>query len=280
MSLIKDALLGISEYFTVNKLLVVCLGILLYEIFLHGRLSRFVQYALGALLVVMVPVTAVILLFYQSAIYEYGFIWSLVPVTAVCAYAGVRFLWDMIPQMEQQGKGKYVAGILAVAGVLFLLGNQGRMQRVTLEEAEERSSYSQVAEHLSEETILWGPRELMQWIRRRNGDVKLVYGLDMWDARAAAYDGDPYEPALINAYEWMRSLEEFAYQVEITTEAVVPVPEELVEGIVGAFDAVEADGGNVIVLPTDAYLRLSEWIPTEYRVQEVAEYQVLRRIDE
>lgn len=280
MSLIKDALLGISEYFTVNKLFVVCLGILLYEIFLHGRLSRFVQYALGALLVVMVPVTAVILLFYQSAIYEYGFIWSLVPVTAVCAYAGVRFLWDMIPQMEQQGKGKYVAGILAVAGVLFLLGNQGRMQRVTLEEAEERSSYSQVAEQLSEGTILWGPRELMQWIRRRNGDVKLVYGLDMWDARAAAYDGDPYEPALISAYEWMRSLEEFAYQVEITTEAVVPVPEELVEGIVGAFDAVEAAGGNVIVLPTDAYLRLSEWIPTEYRVQEVAEYQVLRRIDE
>ncbi len=279
MSLLKDAFLGVSEYFTVNKLIVVCLGILLYEIFAHRRVSVFLKYVIGALLGVLMPVTAAILLVCQSAIYEYGFIWSLVPVAAVCAYAGVRFLWDMIPQMDQQGKGKYVIGALAALGVLFLLGNQGRMQRVTIEEAAERSAYSEVAENLEEGITLWGPRDMMQWIRSRNGDVKLVYGLDMWDAGAAAYDGDPYEQTLIAAYEWMRSLEDFAYQIKITTDAVVPIPEELSAGLAETFKTVETAGGDVIVLPTDAYQRLAEWVPVEYQVQEVAGYTLLQRIE-
>lgn len=279
MSLINDALLGVSEYFTVNKLIVVCLGILLYEIFVHRRVSVFLKYATGALLGVLVPVTAAILLVYQSAIYEYGFLWNFVPVMAVCAYAGVRFLWDMIPQMEQPGRSKYVAGALAVVAVFFLLGNQGRMQRVTMEEAAERSAYNQVAGCLEEGTTLWGPRELMQWVRSRNGHVKLVYGLDMWDAKAAAYDGDPYAQELIVAYEWMRSVEEFAYQMKITTDAVVPLPEELSSGLVEAFQAVTVAGGDSIVLPRDAYQRLEEWIPTEYQVQEVAGYTLLLRIE-
>ena len=119
----------------------------------------------------------------------------------------------------------------------------------------------------------------MQWIRSRRGDVKLVYGLDMWDAKAAVYDGDPYEQEMIEAYEWMRSVEDFAYQVEITTDAVVPISEEIAEGLAEAFGTVEAAGGDVMILPTDAYLRLAEWLPIEYQVQEVAEYTLLQRND-
>lgn len=277
MSRLSDALLGLEEYFAVNKLVAVCFAIILYEVFVHRRLSRFMKYVMVALLAVLVPVTAAVLIVYQTAIYEHGFIWNIVPVTAVCAYAGVRFLWDMIPQMEQQGKSKYVVGVLAVCGVLFLLGNRGGMQRVTLEEAEERSSYGKVAEALESGTVLWGPREMMQWIRSRNGEVKLVYGMDMWDAAAAAYDGDSYSPELISAYEWMCSLEEYAYQVKITTDAVVPVPEEVSCGLAEAFGTIEAVGGDVIVLPSLAYQCLMEWVPGEYQVQEAAGYTLLQR---
>lgn len=277
MSLWKEALLGASDYFTVNKLIVVCFAIILYEIFVHQKLSGFLKYVAGVIILILFPVTAVVFLIYLPGVYEYGFLWNLIPIVAVCAYAGVRFLWDMISGVEHRGKSKYVAGILAVVGVLFLLGNRGRMQKVTLDEAEQRSAYGQVAESLSDETVLWGPRELMQWVRSRNPEVKLVYGLDMWDAQAAAYDGDAYEADLAAAYEWMQELEEFTYQLEITTDVVLPIPDDIVAKLPDALEAVKRGGANVIVLPRIAYQRIAERIPSEYQVEEVADYTLLCR---
>ena len=278
MSLLKEALLGVSEYFTVNKLIVICFAILLYEFFRYQKLSVFLKYVLCILAVIIFPVTAAMLLIYQPDIYDYGFIWTLVPVVAVIAYGGVRFLWDMIPQMEQQGRGRFVIGALAVVGILLLLGNRGCIQRVTLEEADLRSVYGQVAESLSGETTLWGPRELMQYIRSRNAEVKLVYGMDMWDAQAAAYDGDAYTPELIAAYEWMQELEEFAYQLEITTDVVLPVPDSIAGKLQSSFDAVTEEGVNVMILPTIAYQRIAEMILEEYETSEVGDYTLLRKV--
>lgn len=276
MSRFAEASLMVSDYLTANKLIVVVMAIILYEIFVHRKLSGFLKYTLVALLLVMFPVTSVFLLAYQPGMYDNGLIWTFVPVLAVLAYAGVRFLWDMIPQMENPGKGKWFGAALAVTGVLFLLGNQGRVQRVTLEEADVRSGYGQVAECLSEDAVLWGPRELMQWVRSRNAKVTLPYGVDMWDVQAAAYDGDAYGPELMAAYEWMQEVSDFAYQMQVTTDAVLPIPEEVTDGLQDAFDIMKQAGVNVIALPYSVYERLTERIPAEYEVQEVAGYALLR----
>ena len=275
MSYFSEVLRRMTEYFTVNKLIVICFAILLYEFLVHEKLSTFMKYALVALLMVLFPVTAVILLKYQSALYDYGFIWNLVPVTAVIAYAGVRFLWDMLPEMEKSGRGKYVVGVLAVAGILFLLGNRGFIQRVSLEEAQKRSGYELLAESLPEETVLWGPRDLMQWIRRKNGEVKLAYGVDMWDAQAAAYDGDAYSPELIAAYEWMQAVEGYHFYMENTEYVWFEVPEEVIINAESAFDVVQKAGVNVIAFPTITYNQLKEYFPRGYRIQEVGEYTLL-----
>ncbi len=278
MKLLQEALLGVSEYFTVNKLIVVCLAILVYEFFVHQKLSLFLKYVLCILVVILLPFTGAVLLMYQPDIYEYGFVWTMVPVIAVVSYAGVRFLWDMIPGMEQPGKGKFIVGALAVAGVFFLLGNRGCMQRVTIEEAGRRSAYGRVADVLSAESVLWGPKDLMKHIRSRNAEIKLVYGLDMWDAQAAAYDGDAYPVELIAAYEWMRELEEFTYQLEITTDVVLPIPESIAGNLQSSFETVTTAGADVIVLPAITYQRITELIPAGFVAEEVGEYTLLQKV--
>lgn len=276
MKYLSEALLGVSEYFTVNKLIAICFAILLYEFFVHEKLSDFMKYTLVVLLMVLVPVTAAVLLIYQPAIYEYGFLWTLVPVVAVVSYAGVRFLWDMLPGMEKSGRGKYVVGALAVGGILFLLGNRGIVQAVSLEEAELRSGYEQLADSLDEDTVLWGPRDLMQWVRRKNGEVKLAYGLDMWDAQAAAYDGDAYEPELIAAYEWMQGVEGYNLYIENTEYVWFEIPEEVIINAPAAFEAMESVGVNVIVFTTATYEQLKGCLPTGYETREVGKYTLLQ----
>ena len=277
MSYMREALLGISEYFTANKLITVCFAILLYEFFVHEKLSPFLKYVLATLLVLLFPVSAAVLLIYQPAIYDYGFLWTLMPVVAVIAYAGVRFLWDILPKAEAPGKGKYVIGAFAVLGILFLLGNRGCVQMVSMEEAALRSGYEQLGETFSEDTMLWGPRDLMQWVRRKHGDVKLVYGLDMWDAAAAAYDGDAYAPELIAAYEWMLAVEEYNVFMENSDYVWFETPEEIILNAHAAFETVGNAGGNVIVFPTITYEQLKEYFPAGYETQQVGKYTLLQR---
>lgn len=277
MSRLTDAVLVVGGYFLQNKFIVLCFAILLYEFLVIRKASCFLKYALCAVFLVVFPLSGAILQIYQPAIYEKEFAWGLVPVLALVAYAGVRFLWDMLPEVEMSHKGKIVGGVLGVLGVLFLLGNQGRVHHVTVEEADMRSSYSVVAEALPKETMLWGPRDMMGWVRSHNADVKLVYGRDMWDAQAAAYDGDAYAPELAEAYEWMQKLDEFTYQLKITTDVVLPIPEDIAGGLESSFKAVEKVGANTIVMPTITYQRLADLISPEYEVWEVAEYSLLQR---
>ena len=98
----------------------------------------------------------------------------------------------------------------------------------------------------------------------------------MWDVQAAAYDGDAYGPELMAAYEWMQEVSDFAYQMQVTTDAVLPIPEEVTDGLQDAFDIMKQAGVNVIALPYSVYERLTERIPAEYEVQEVAGYALLR----
>lgn len=276
MSYFNEVFQGMAEYFAVNKLLAVCFAILLYEFFVHERLSHFIRYNLVVLLLVLIPPVAVVLLIYQPAIYEYGFVWTLVPVIALASYAVVRFMWDILPGMEKSGRWRYFVGISVICGLVYFSGNREILQTVSLEEAALRSGYEQVADSLSEGTVLWGPRDLMQWVRRKNGDIKLVYGLDMWDATAAAYDGDPYGPELTAAYEWMQAVEGYTVYVENSDVIWFDIPEEVILNVEAVFEDMENAGVDVIVFPTATYEQLKVILPAGHETREVGKYTLLQ----
>ena len=163
------------------------------------------------------PVTGIVFLIYQTRFYDYGWIWSCVPLTAVLAWGIVTVIYDEMasePATAQKTAGEKkltwarYCGLAAAAAVLFMCGNQGRVQQVSEETTQMRQAGQEILEYLEEENLLqdhvvWGPAEIMQYMRSHNGEVELFYGRDMWDAKAGAYDYEAYLPEETACYEWM-----------------------------------------------------------------------------
>lgn len=275
MSYFSEVFRGLSEYFTVNKLLVVCVAIILYEYCVCEKLSSFLRYTVVTMLLVLLPPGAVMLLVYQHAIYDYGYLWTLVPIVAVVSYAGVILFRDILGKGEKRGYGSYLICALVACSLLFLSGNGQSVQSVSKEQANQRRAYDQLAEALPEGTVLWGEKDLMQWIRRKNAGVKLIYGLDMWDATAAAYDGDAYSPELVEAYKWMQEVDAYEIYAENYDIIGMDMSEEILAELPQAFAVAESMGANVIVFATVTYSHLQEYLPSGYEVQEVGEYTLL-----
>lgn len=198
---------GIGRYTAVQKLLVVFLAVLLFAWLAEKKeisrnQNRFLVYSLFLTVVLLVPFTAVAVLIYQTAFYDYEWAWSMVPVTAVIAFGIVLFLEQ---EMSQKKKG---ASVIVMLCILCLCGNQGMIQKVPEKEVRIRREMDTLLEGIysmsdSHEIVLWGPSEIMQGLRRIDGNIKLVYGRDMWDEKAAAYDYEAYSKELTDAYVWL-----------------------------------------------------------------------------
>ena len=92
--LLKNALLGWQAYITPGKLPVL-LAVELLFCWLTGRKlgqKALVCYTGAMACVCIFPVTAVLLMVYQTKFYDYQWIWSTVPLTVVTAYGAVEIL--------------------------------------------------------------------------------------------------------------------------------------------------------------------------------------------
>lgn len=65
-------------------------------------------------------------------------------------------------------------------------------------------------EVLEDDITLWASKDVLQEIRRQTGEVSVVYGRDMWEPKAGAYDYEIYSATMISAYEWMEDVEDIS----------------------------------------------------------------------
>lgn len=165
--------------------------------------------AVGTGLVIFPPVAA-LLMKYQTAYYEYVWIWCLIPMTAFLAWGLSVCGEGLLPRCA---KGKRLAlGALAVM-VLWMCGRMtwqlppevtGPADREAL--SEEKEILEELAgEH--ESLLLWAPKETMEYARELTPRAVLVYGRDMWDSRLGSYTYEVYEARRQNLYEWMKEAE-------------------------------------------------------------------------
>lgn len=250
---------GIARYGTVQRLLILFFAILMFAWLsekkeIAEKQNRLLVYSLLMSVVLLIPVTAMAVMIYQTAYYDYEWSWSMVPVTAVTAYGIVLVL------SQKMSQKKRVLMTAIIVCILCLSSNLGRLQKVPEEELLIRMEVDGVLDAVyevadSRETILWGPSELMQTARRRDGNIRLIYGRDMWDEKAGAYDYEAYSSELTQAYLWM---EEAMNQYELAADSHEPI------NLLSVLDeqngwneetgkhveqAVEA-GVNTIILPT------------------------------
>lgn len=213
----------------------------------------------------VIPVTAAGLMLYQTKFYDYQWIWSLVPTTAVIAYGAVCFLNECWPGFRASEWKRGVPVLALLLAVLLLGSGLGKTSADGGEDAQRRAAesiLSQVrAEMQGEPICLWAPEEILEYARETDASIGLLYGRNMWDEWLNAYAYDTYPDDIILLYQWMEETaalghaEGAAEQVETALGAganCVLLPGNLDERVVKRLERVL----NVRTVRLDGYYLL------------------------
>ncbi len=251
------ALEGLEKYIAENKLIILFLIVLLavWLMKLAGeKTNRLLMYSLLMTVCLICPITAMVVLIYQTAYYDYQWAFSMVPVTIVSAFGLAVLFRDKV----QKGK-QYLVTFVAVLVVLVLCGNQGSLQKASEEDVAAIAHTESILESIStmadkRECIVWAPQKIMQQMRRLDGEILLLYGRDMWDSKAGSYDYEPYPDAYTYAYKWLEDVTyygELAASLNKTLEEYIDwlVTIGLTEDAKTHFGTIIQSKVNVIVLP-------------------------------
>lgn len=183
-------------------------------------------YAVLVTVACICPVTALILMKYQTNFYSYVWIWTAVPQTAVIAWAATDFLCRLWQKKEASKYLEKGIATLLFVGILFLSGNP--VSEWTAEQTTQIPEFSRegmqqqeispwdtletlTAYHQSEtedrEFGLWAPQDIMAAARAYSAYIRPVYGRSIWDASLGSYSFDTYATWQEDLYLWMSHLE-------------------------------------------------------------------------
>ena len=83
------------------------------------------RYSTISALCCILPVTAVALMLYQTRFYDYEWIWSIVPVTIVTAYAGTKVMAEYWQGFRREAWRKGLPVTVGLLAAAFLCGGLG-----------------------------------------------------------------------------------------------------------------------------------------------------------
>lgn len=208
--LLRNAWLGWMDYNENGKLAQLLLAVLLFFWFWKKGMEQraLVLYTTIATLCCIFPPTAAALMLYQTRFYDYQWIWSMVPMTAVVSWGIVVFIREICT--GPAGKLRGLAGGVFLLAVIALCGGLGSSvwdrDGERLERKQAQRVLELVRQSCAEEGLcLWAPREIMAYVREADGAVRLPYGRDMWDPSLRAYAYDVYGEKAAAMYQWMEA---------------------------------------------------------------------------
>ena len=237
-TLFQSALTGWTEYTQHGKFAAFLLLAILYlgfELYGNGmKISRDEKnskclYLYGVLMTLgcICPVTALVLLKYQTGFYSYVWIWAAVPQTALIAWAATEFLYHLSKEKSLRNG----MAVMILLGILFLGGNpvsewtgtqtaqipsldtgimSQREQETSAWETLEQLSVYHDTERGTEESAgftLWAPKDIMAAARAYSAQIRPVYGRSIWEASMGRYSYDTNETWQEDLYLWMDHLE-------------------------------------------------------------------------
>lgn len=258
--LLRKAVMGWADYKAAGKLAALLLAALLY-LWFTGKAKEqrgLLLYATAAAVGCIFPVTAAGLMLYQTNFYDYEWIWSAVPLTAVTAYGFAVFLdrqWNR-PEGSDWRKALPVTALVTLA--MLLCGNLGRNAEERAEKNAERKEAAALTGMLLEnypeaDICLLAPQRILEYARETDGRIRLAYGRNMWELSLNAYAYDVYDEKTSELYRWMGLVEQSA-------GAWMPEEdrEEMLAGVKErTLDAVEM-GVNCILLPAGVSSEITE----------------------
>lgn len=253
MQLFLDAWMEWQRYTSDGKLAALLLAALLYLWFTgkYREQRGFVLYTTVITVCCILPVTAALLWMYQTKFYDYKWIWSMVPQTAVTAYGAVLLLADSWWETKNAGWRRGLPVTALLLAVVLLCGGLGKEVWNQDEQAAESQQAQEILAGLRErcsegDICLWAPREILEYVREIDAAVRIPYGRNMWDLSLNAYSYDMYDDDMIHMYQWM----EFAVESGAGEKPPEGFSDELPE-LEECVDCALEAGVNCILLPQD-----------------------------
>lgn len=172
--------------------------------------KRFLIYTTVVTLLCILPVTGAVLMLYQTGFYDYRWIWSIVPVTAMIGFAVTLFLTEFLQRLAGRDRKKQILAAAMILTVLCFCGGMGARPWAGFGSQERRQAeeiLTELKDKLQGEQIcLWAPREVMEYARAYDGEIQLLYGRNMWEPALNAYSYESYSEELKDLYQWMEAM--------------------------------------------------------------------------
>ena len=213
--LLKNAWLGWQSFTNAGKLagaLLISL-LILWIYYKRVKQKEILIYTTAVTLCCILPVTAVLLQLYQTKFYDYKWIWSIVPMTAMVGFAATLFMTEFLQKLSTKERKKHILAVMfLVAGLVFCGGLGGKpwdgcgKQGERQERQQAEVLLAKMQERLQgRELCLWAPRKVMGYARAYDAGIQLLYGRDMWDSDLSAYSYDKYPEGFYDLYQWMEA---------------------------------------------------------------------------
>lgn len=251
---LQDAFTGFRNFTDAGKLLAVAAALAVYAGYCTGwkaRGTQLVKYGLFTMSVCVLPPTAAVLMMYQTRFYDYQWIFSIVPLTAVIAYGGTLLLGNIWKRSKKgtalvfTGMSLFVLLCAGRFGSTEMFGEAaGYGENTRTESVQTEAFVRELLQELLQETAsldgeadcLWAPAKLLQAVRSTDTGYTLLYGRNMWDVSLNAYSYDEYPQELQELYAWME---------QVSGGALLVSPKEVEEQVQKAFD----QGATLVLLP-------------------------------
>lgn len=204
-----QAVRGEGQYIA---LFFVCLiGIAFYG---ERKERRFWCYSLAVLLALFFPPSVWLLLKYQTGFYSYGHLWTLLPMIGMTSYGAVVLVDMALNRHRQKMTARHFKyhkmGLIAIFGLVVLLAGGGTPAHADAGKAENSMKMPEMQKEVlewiyrnTEEPCIYAPQEVLEYGRAYSGDIRLLYGRNMWEPSLNAYTYDKYPEELVYLYAWM-----------------------------------------------------------------------------
>lgn len=183
--------------------------------------ENYLNISLGLTVMLLFPPSAWLLMKYQTTYYTYSNLILLLPLPGIiaCGFTEVITVAEINDTKRKSRniflkkyKEIFCCSLLAVAaGLLFLCGTMisGEWKSNTVENGLKiPGSILEILEKIPEGRTMIAPDEVLEYARAYNGEIRLLYGRDMWNPALRAYTYDTYPEELVIFHEWLNPDEE------------------------------------------------------------------------
>ena len=239
---------------------------------------------------VIVPVSGYLLSKYQTAFFSYRHLLLLLFPMVFIPWALTEAVEQGLGQMKRNAEEgdlvkekpwlARIVGISVAICLLMLSGNiltEGVDTDFTIAKDKVPTKVMEVLELLEDGDVLVAPDAVIEYARSFDGDLKLIYGRDMFTPALKAFTYHTYDETACQIYEWIQN-EPLNY-FDLSKEELEQIQKEEDQK---AFALISATSCNALVLPHQMYERAWGYVGVEgmggfEMVEETTEYVVLKR---